>query len=283
MLFPLGDRVVELCGEFDASGYGTPAHVVREAIEKRAGTDQRREQLWLYWTEYAKERLASLAGPTDILRGKLPRFAAYRSSFLDKLRRDRGQLKSSSPIVSPQIEPTMKSYVETLPDDPVFISLNDDVRRARDAAATRFRYPSDSSFDGLLAKHRYELLRLRYSSILKNAGFTLDSHRRSGLVYRKLTSNGSWAVLFVDDSRDLVEAGRLSVMMGVTLPRKAVLPQALPLCAVATFAPEHLIPGFSTVQGFSADSHAEFCLAADSCAHMALKLFEKLDIYLGHD
>lgn len=36
-------------------------------------------QLWLYWSEYAKERLAGLVGPMNVLEGKLPTVAAYRS------------------------------------------------------------------------------------------------------------------------------------------------------------------------------------------------------------
>ena len=95
-----------------------------------------------------------------------------------------------------------------------------------------------------------------------------------------MTSDGKWAFVFVDDSRDGVDVGMLSVKFGLTLPKKAVLPSALPSCLVASFAGDDIVPGFEGVRGFATDSYAEFCLAADACAYLAGALYRRVDMLL---
>lgn len=281
-LYPLGDQVSDICGELDQAGYGDPARVIRHELEALAATKEGVQRLWLYWSEYAKERLAGLVGPMDILKGKLPSVAAYRSAMLADLRARAvaGELKSHGPIVSPQIEPTMKRYVEMLPDDPLAMRINDAVRQARKAAAQKQLLPELQEFTLLPAKPRYDLLIDRYSSSLLVDGFTLDSHRKTGVVFRRLTSDCRWAFVFVDDSRDDVDFGTLSIRFGLTLPKKAVLPSFLPATVVASFCPDDIVPGFSAVRRFAKHSYAEFCLAADACAYLARTLYRRIDALL---
>lgn len=281
-LYRLGGQVSDICDELDQAGYGDPARVVRRELEVLAASSEDVQQLWLYWSEYAKERLAGLVGPMNVLEGKLRSVAAYRSVMLAELR-DRaaaGKLQLQGPIGSPQIEPTIKRYVEMLPDDPQAIHINDQVKQARKEAVERLLLPTLPEFTKLSAKARYDLLTDRYSASLLIDGFTLNSHRRSGVVYRKLTSNGRWAFVFLDDSQDGVDVGMLSVRFGLTLPTKAVLPNSMPATVVAGFAADDLVPGFSSVRGFATNSYAEFCLAADSCAYLARSLYQRIDALL---
>ncbi|CAN7239910.1 hypothetical protein [Polaromonas sp. LjRoot131] len=278
-LYRLGEQWADIHDDLERAGYGTPASMVMQAQEALAGTEERRLQLRSYWTEYAKERLAGLVGPMDILSGKLPQIAAYRSDLLAALRADvaAGKLISLGPIISPQIEPTVKQYVEMMPTDPLAIQVNDQVKQARRESVAKMSLVEKSGFEALSAKARYELLIERYLTLLEPAGFKLDSHRKSGLVFRKTTSNGRWAFLFVDDSRDGVDGGMLSVQFAITLPQKAVLPSALSSGAVATFSPDDIVPGFGAVRGFARSSYAQFCLAADACAFLAKTVYPRLD------
>ena len=281
-LYPLGDQINDICVELDRAGYGAPASVVQRELEALAATKERVQQLRLYWSEYAKERIAGLVGPMNVLAGKLPDIAAYRSALLADLRTrtEVERCQPDSPIKSPQIEPTIKRYVEMMPDDPVALRINDAVKQARSVAIQKSSLPERQEFTRLSAKARYDLLISRYSANLLPAGFTLDSHRKTGIVFRRSTSDGRWSFLFVDDSRDGVETGMLSVRFGLTLPKKAVLPSSLSSTAVATFSADDIVPGFSAARGFSTPSYAEFCLAADACAYLARALYGRTDALL---
>lgn len=278
----LGEQGEEILAELLQAGYGLPVAASRLALEELAGTDARRYALRTYWREYAKERLAGLVGPMDILRGNLPKISAYRSEFLDKLRADAadGKLHSEGPINSPQIEPTIKQFVEMMPENPISEAAGRSTARAREQAAAGLGLVEDGRLAQLDPAARYKLLSERYLASLTAAGFTLDSHRKTGLVFRKITSDGRWAFLFVDDSMDGVRYGHLSTRFAITLPRKAVLPAALPLSAVATLPPEDIVPGFRAASGFARDSYPQFCFAADANAFLAKTVYARVDALL---
>lgn len=275
----LGDQWQDICTELGAAGYGVPSAVQRAAIEALATTAEARLRLHAYWREWAKERLAGLVGPMNILRGKYPKTTAYRSDLISRLRDDlaTGRTKSEGPLVSPQIEPTQKRYIEMLPDDPAAKQVNEDIREARRLAASALHLAEAPGFAELGASARYELLIERYRAGLEPAGFTLDTHRKTGVVFRKLTSDKRWAFLLADQSKGDVDTGSLSPGFALTLPKKAVLPCAVSLSAVATFSPDDLVPLFRTSCLFSNESYAQFCLAADSIAFLTRTVYERLD------
>jgi hypothetical protein len=138
-LYPLGEQLDDIFADLDHAGYGAPARVVQKALLAPADTEERQRELKLYWPEYAKERLAGLVGPMDILKGKIPSTAAYRSTVLAELRTRALQIwsDSESAPVSPQIEPTIKQYVEMMPDDPIALQINENVKAARKKSCTR--------------------------------------------------------------------------------------------------------------------------------------------------
>lgn len=281
-LFRLGDQQEEIFAELEQAGYGRPAAIVREAHEELAASADRRSQLRAYWREYAKERLAGLAGPMNVLRGDLPRVTAYRSDLLAKLRADAlaGRLISESPIASPQIEPTVKRYVEMLPDDPFKRRVNDEIKGAHQKGVEGLKLREMPEFAGRNARARYELLIDRYLADLEPAGFKLDSHRKTGLVFRRLTSDGRFAFLFVDESQVGLEGGMLYTRFALTLPKKAVQPSSLPLSVVASFSAEDVVPGFGAVCWFARTSYAQFCLAADANAFLAQMMYERVNALL---
>ena len=277
----LGDQWQEISAELEVAGYGTPAKEDRATIEALAATEEGRSRLHAYWREWAKERLAGLVGPMNILSGKYPPTSAYRSELIAALRADAiaGKLKSEGAFVSPQIEPTLKRYVEssayTLKQ-----KRNDDIKKARQQAASALCLPEDTGFGKLNEGERYEILLRRYRAVFEPAGFTLDSHRKTGLVFRKPTSDARWTFLVVDESRDGVDTGMLSPSFALTLPKKAVLPEVLSLCSVATFSPDDLVPRFRASCIFERDSYAQFCLAADSIAFLVMVVYRRLDALL---
>lgn len=278
-LYHLAEQCPRIWDELDESGYGRPARIFREAIRELAGDDNAYERVVLYWIEFAKERLAGLVGPMDVLAGDIPKVAAYRSPLLEELRRDAraGRLKSAGPIVSPQVEPTLKRYVEMLPDDPFKTQLVERVKRARKEAAGVLELHERGDIPALSAKERYDLLVERYSTKLMSSGFGLDSHRKHGVVYRRTTADARWAFVFIDESRDGMDGGRLETRMAITLPKKAILPGAAAMTSVATFSPADLVPGFGYVCGFDRRSYAELCLACDANAELAKSTYLRLN------
>jgi len=278
-LYLLGEQCPSIWDELEKSGYGEPAHIVHEELRELAGSPEKYDQLTRYWIEYAKERLAGLAGPMDILRGRLPKISAYRSDLLETLRAHvkAGRLKSEGSIVSPQIEPTLKRYIELLPDDPFRVAVAERIRGARKSAVSRLGLRELPAFPAMNANAKYDLLIERYQANLEPAGFTLDSHRKHGIVLRRLTSDSRWALVFVDESRDGVEGGQLDTRMAITLPKKAVLPGALPLGSAATFSPTDLVPGFGAACGFDKHSYAQLCLACDANSFLAKSIFARVN------
>jgi len=284
-LYPLADECPSIWDELDKSGYGAPARIVREAHRELAGNAERYDQVSRYWIEYAKERLAGLIGPMDILRGRLAKVSAYRSELLDKLRADAkaGLLKGDGPIVSPQIEPTIKRYIELMPDDPFRVVVKDRIRAAQRAAAIAAHLHEVPDYSKFNSKQKYALLIERYLADLEPAGFTLDPHRKHGVVFRKIIARGQWAFVFVDESQDDLDGGRLSTQLAITLPQKAVIPGSLPLGAAATFSPSDLVPGFGAVCWFDASSYAQLCLACDANSFLAKSLASRVDMLLSRN
>lgn len=282
-LYLLGDDCPSIWDELDKSGYGAPARIVREAHRELAGNAEKYGQVTHYWVEYAKERLAGLVGPMDILRGRLTKVSAYRSELLDRLRADAkaGRLKSDGPIVSPQIEPTVKRYIELMPDDSLRATVKERIRAAQKAAAVAAQLRELPDFSKKSLKEKYALLTDRYLADLEPAGFTLDSHRKHGLVFRRIIANGQWVFVFVDESRDGMDGGQLFPYMAITLPKKAVLPGSLPLSAAATFSPADLVPGFGAVCWFDASSYAQLCLACDANSFLAKSVASRIDKLLS--
>lgn len=256
-----------------------PSAVDRAAIAALAESDEARARLTAYWTEWAKERLAGLVGPINILRGRYPKWTTYRSELIAALRDDliAGRVAAEGAIVSPQMEPTLKRYIERLPDDPAVKQANEDIKEARRHAASLLFPEEIPSFKELDAEARYELLIERYRAALERANLALDSHRKTGLVFRRLTSDKRWSFLLVDQSRDGVETGMLSASFALTLPKKAVLPSAVSLNAVAAFSPDDLVPRFRASTLFARDSYAQFCLAAASVAFLAQTVYARVD------
>jgi hypothetical protein len=273
----LAEQNTEIWTELAKQGYERPAHVMQEAYRRLAGSPQKYEQLVLYWTEYAKERLAALTGPVDILHGQMPYKWTYRSPFLDGLRANVGQLKSDGPIVSPQIEPTIKRYVELFPDDPLRVAVSQGVRAARKEGADALGLRELPGFSKMDEEERYGMLVKHYRTRLEPAGFRLDSHRKHGVVFRKVTSDARWAFVFIDTSRNGMLGGRLDTQIAITLPKKAMLSNAVSLTAAATFLPDDLVPGFGAICGFEKDSYAQLCLASEANSFLADSLFRHFD------
>lgn len=282
-IFPLGDQWQDICVELEAAGLGIPSKVVRCAIETLAGTEEGRAKLHAYWREWAKEKLAGLNGPRDIFRGHYPHVSAYRSDLMEALRKyvADGRLSSEGPIASPQIEPTLKRYIERLPDNPAAIQLRKEIQEARQQAALALNLPEDPEFAKLSASARYEMLIDRYRASLEPAGFKLDSHRKTGVVFRKITSDERWAFLLADQSKGDVDTGSLSPSFALTLPKKAVVPNAVSLSSVAAFLPDDIVPRFHASCFFAKDSYAQFCLAADSIAFLTKILYVRVDKLLA--
>jgi hypothetical protein len=282
-LSALGDRCPEIWEELDASGFGEAARIVRQAHRDLAATPAAYQQVVTYWTEYAKERLAGLAQPMDILRGRLPEIAAYRSEFLDRLRADAsaGKLPADGPIASPQIEPTIKCFTELLPDDPLKAAVHERVRAAKRTAALAGEYSELADFAGLSSSAKYDLLVQRYAANLEPAGFELAARTKRAAAFKVPVANGALALVFVDASYDGIDGGQLFSDFAITTSEKPVALGALPRTALATFSPGDLVPGFAAMCWFDAKSYAQLCFSCDSVAWVVKTIRSQLDQLLS--
>lgn len=280
-LCPLADELPDLWIDLDAGGYGAPLQVIRESIREIAGTDQNYERVVQYWVEYAKERLAGLKGPMDILRGELPEASAYRSPLLEELRRCALLFNSDGPIVSPQIEPTLKRYVEMMPSSQSVQRKLQEIKTARASAAQKLNLAESEEFQNLESSARYALLATRYTERLGGNGFAVSHVRRDGMVFDRLSQNRRWKFCFVDRSGDGMTGGMLDTTLVITLPNNQVHPQAVSRTAVATLPPWDLVPEFNAVCGFDKNSYGQMCLAADANAFLATGVFERVDRLLA--
>jgi hypothetical protein len=283
-LCALGDQWESICAELQAAGYSAASAIARDALLRLADTTVNRLRLQAYWREWAKERLAALAGPINILKGRYPKHSAYRSPLMAQLRDDvaSGKTESVRLIKSPQIEPTLKLNMERGVDYPEFPGLHNRLMNARSQSAMALGLVDIPEFVRLNKAERYNLLTERYKASLCPAGFRLDSHRKTGLVFRKLTSNKRWAFLMIDVSQFTVDTGSLSTSFGITLPKKGVLPALRQQSCVAEFLPEDLVPQYNWSSGFACESYAEFCLATDSIAFLAKVLYERINALIGN-
>lgn len=278
-IYPLGDQMNDICEELHRAGYGMSAKVRRVSYEELAETETALAQLHDYWRDYAKERLAGLVGPMSILKGRYPEHCAFRSKLIEGLREDakNGKLKSTGRIVSPQIEPTIKRRLE-MQSDVLIRDVFEKSNAAKKQAVLDLQLKDNPDFPTFSASAKYNLLIERYKEALIPFGFKMDTRRKSGAVFRKITSDGKWAFLLIDDSWDAADTGGgLSPSIALTLPRKAVLPEYPSLSSVATFMLDDIVPQFHSCYGFSKNSYQEFCLAIDSIAALTKIIFTRLD------
>jgi hypothetical protein len=273
-LCDLAAQSLEIAKALDQSGYGGPALATRETIRRLAGSAEAYQHVERYWVEYAKERLAARRGPMDILRGDLPPTTSYRSAFLDTLRANAkaGLLKSDGPIVSPQIEPTLKRYIEMFPSDPYVVQGANDVKTARFNAIKALHLQEMPGFELLDAGQRYEILMERYQRAFERCGFTLTSRNRQAVVFSKTSSDGLWNLGFADESFDDMTGGQIDALLLVApaTEKKALSRRR----ASATFLLDDLVPGFASVCGFNARSFASLLLAADANVVLTNLVFE---------
>lgn len=288
-LYPLGEQCSELWNEFDQAGYGEPIRVQRQALRELAGSDDKYAQLERYWVEYAKERLAGLNGfgPVDSLKGNLPTISAYRSEFLEKLREEtkNGLLNSEGSFVSPQIEPTLKCYIERPlnVNSPEYVAKRNEIREARKRAALALGLQEMADFSSWPADKKYDALVARYRAHLESARFSVGPLRKQGVVFRKPTSDARWSLVFVDESREGIRAGHgtLESTIAITTPGVDVVPRAVELRAAVAFQPDVLIYGFRAACGFDKDSYAQLCLACDANAFLAQSVCARIDKLLS--
>lgn len=108
----LGAQRRQITDELESHGYGhVPAWVRADAL-RFAHTCGGVAALERYWDEYAKERLAGLAGPVNVRRGVFPGAAAYRSDFMDEIRQTDAttDVEGAMRHASPYFEPSLREW-----------------------------------------------------------------------------------------------------------------------------------------------------------------------------
>ena len=274
----LADQMYEIWDDLGKSGYGEIAALARSIYLDSAQSSKERDDLLQYWREYVKEALA--AGPRideslpqiNILRGEIPSYSPYRSTFMDRLRANADKLPVGK-FKSPLIEPVSKRLVE--------FAEPQDTRRRGDAlvmvrkeAAAKFAESSPADFASVRGAAKYKYLIDRYASKLMPQRFRLD-HAKKGVLFRKSTQDGKWDFVLEDVSIMDVDFGMISPFLGITRANAAVVPLArwhmfqLPM--------DNILPGFHSAMLFSLDSYPELCLAADTIAFLCGNIFPRIE------
>jgi hypothetical protein len=275
-IWPLGEQVFEIWNDLDEAGYGEVSAIVREGHYAMAGTPEVQAQLKDYWREAAKE---GLAGLVHMWINRAPsRICAYQSQLLASLRA-RAHTLPVGPVKSPQIEPTIKRYLENHPHE-----FGQRVHEKTRAARKRLGAPGDAD-NPQFGKHmgdvaRYAALGERYSRTLIPRGFLLDPYPEQGLVFRKPTTDKNWQFIL----EDFCPRSRFTLypVFALVSPDAAVIPGHLGRTASAWIDCELLVPGFFYSQGFDGNSYGEFALAADSVAFLCNNVFDRIDRLLSN-
>lgn len=272
-----GEQWFDICAELANAGYGVAAAVERAAIEEVAQTNEGRARLHAYWREWAKERLAGLTGPIDILRGGYSNVSAYRSTLLQTLREESSRIIADGKLISPQIEPTLKRYIETSCDEPDAKLTHARIKQAKEQAVSSLHLAECADFSRFSENVKYRMLFERYRLNLQPAGFIPATPRNDGLVFRKLTTDKRWMFALVDVAGKDAAQGMLYPMFALTLPEVKLIPGALPSSAVATFSPEDIVPRFRASRLFDRNSYAEFCLTIDTISALTQIVYARLN------
>jgi hypothetical protein len=278
-IWPLGDQIYEIWDDLNQAGYGEVSATVREGYYAMAGSPEAQADLKEYWREEAKEGLASLVRWRH-LRHEPSEICAYRSLLLALLRSRAHTLPIGVLIKSPQIEPTIKRYLEAVPNE--FADRVHLKTRAIKASVAGMRGAGTWKADAATSNAgRYAALKERYLQKLEHKGFHLDPFPEQGIVFRKSTSNQAWQFIFEDCCGKSVRIGSIYPTMALVTPNAAVIPGHLYHTACAWIDLELLVPGFSYSTGFDRRSYGEFALAADTAAFLCNDVFDRLDALLS--
>lgn len=274
----LGEQSQDICCELFKEGNALPAKVMQEAQLDMADTTAAKAALQTYWVEYAKERLAALKGPMDIMRGDLPAETEYRSEYLAELRKRRqsdvGAEKGA--INSPQIEPTRKKFVELLPDSYLARSIAEKVVSERSSKSSCFENRNIDFLNLNEREKETELLR-QYTSLFEPFNFTLRSKKTMGPVFGKMFSNAKFEFLYIDESKGIVDSGLISFRFGIAVPRRSVNLSNNSSGLIASFSPEDIVPCYYSARVFSLNSFPQFFLAIQSSVYLAKIIFDRID------
>jgi hypothetical protein len=277
-IWRLGEQIYEIWDDLNQAGYGEVSATVREGYYAMAGSLEAQADLKEYWREQAKEGLASLVRWKH-LRHEPSEICAYRSPLLELLR-SRAHTLPIGVVSSPQIEPTIKRYLETAPHEfgnhVHSKTLAIQARIAGMQGAETWKGDAATSNAG-----RYAALKERYLHKLEHKGFHLDPFPEQGIVFRKSTSNQAWQFIFEDYCVKSIRTGRIYPAMALVTPNAAVIPGHLCHTACAWIDLELLVPGFSYSTGFDRRSYGEFALAADTAAFLCNDVFDRLDALLS--
>jgi len=277
-IYVLGAQWMEINDELNAAGYGEESSFFRRIIEDSCVSKEDLSRLHKYWGEWAKEKLAGVGGQTDILRGVYSPYTAFRSKFIDSLRDDllNGKIESQGKIVTRQIEPTLKKYIESGPS-PQTKSNFEKSRSIKKSAIADHGMQVIDEFPALKNKERFKLLRERYCLSFDVCDFKIDTSSKTYIVFKRVTTNQKWEFFLFDDCFANLEIGQLSPMFGLAYRGSKLSLKTLQLNSVLRFSPEDIIPYFRASRNFAWDSHQEFCLAADTIARLAIIIFQRLD------
>jgi hypothetical protein len=284
-LADLGDQVDAIEDNLASHGYGRPAAVKRGLIEELAMNAEEHQRLRLYWREFAKERLASLAGPVNIPRGRYPPICEYRSAFITQLRDEalKGLVRSEGS--SPQIEPTYKRFVERKRTPQQLREMATAINNARIHAASALGMAESAEYTNyirLLRRDKVaEIVAARFLANMERDGFAIESNPMKGLVCRKSMRGCGLDFVLIFQFTDALLAGVLYPMFALMLPAQVITPGETHRFSVASFSPEVLVPEFYEACAFSPDSHAQMCLAVDSISLLSKIVYERLSTLLG--
>jgi hypothetical protein len=282
-LAEFGDQAPAITAELDNSAYGRPAALARGRIEAFAKSAEALDSLRTYWREYAKERLASLAGPVNIPRGRYPRVCEYRSDIIKKMRERvaLALIRGDEGVASPQIEPTLKQFVEKILDAKQLRELAVESEKTRINASSALGLQESEEFAKLVRAGRKDFLgdsiATRFVSQLAPAGFIVDSRMENGLVCRKQLGRVDLDFALVFEYGGGLLAGALYPLFSLTLRGMTLTPGKIHGESVATFSPETIVPEFRASCVFTPDSFAQFCLAIDSIAFLTKIVCSRLE------
>lgn len=280
LLYPLGDQIEEIWAQLEQAGLGTASAAVRSLQLEFAESDDARAKLLLFWREYAKERLACLAGPCNIERGNFIPQVAYRSQYLDALRREALLAGPEGRLPHGFIEPTLARFFYMPSSHLMYAEWGERPAKAIQSALAKRSIKDVARFAESTPQERHELLVQRYKEKFAAHGFMMLEGRKI-LVFARQLEGHPLAFMMINDSDNELDS-QVRNMFAIGNPNKQLRARGPCSGAIARFSETDVVPEFQFDASFKLKSYASFCLAIDNSVFLANVLFERIQQLVKH-
>ena len=280
-LLELATNAPRIWADLEANGVQAAAARARCLLAKYSQEVKKADDLELYWTGYAKERLSNLRGPLNMMTGFSSRPPVYSSLLLKKLRDVATPFPGGKSIA--QIHPTIVSFYTNGSGDQSFKNAFQEMLQDTDNAVAKRAVDDTGEYAKATLQTRRKMLQSKIFEALKSEGFRVRSSGREFLVFEAALIEGKYQFnLIVDVSTSQFEVGMIRCSIAITIAGEKFAPASAHIGTIANFDIDDIDPYFSWCCNVRNDSYGEFCPVIDAINAVTINLYHRLDIILSN-